>query len=103
MSIPSSGQLNAQAVLIAAVVAPDRSSILPEGRVWTTMSPFSNLKIGFQIAPPLVHCSTRVVRWKQAVGFLGGLALSCCLNCCRMRFALDCSWIGVRIGAGPSS
>ena len=38
-------------------------------------------------------------RQKQAVGFLGGLAL----DCCRLHFAIDCNWAGVRIGTGPSS
>jgi len=49
---------------------------LPEGRVWTTLSPFSNLWITCQYATPRRSLRIGVLKLKQAVLDLGRLLLT---------------------------
>ena len=69
-----------QSVLNVVVKAQDKSSILPEGSDWTTLSPFLAVQIGIQLARQLFIARINVSAAKQAVPvLLCPLALACLL------------------------
>jgi len=81
-------------VLIGIVRASVRSTMLPEGSVWTTDSPFSALWIIFQYAVPSDSIRMGVSKPKQAVLNLGSLLLLAVLRCRLAKvYASNANWV----------
>ena len=72
MSIGPPLVLKQQSVVTGVRMASVRSSMLPEGRDCTTISPWYTLKILFHIANPIFATKTYVSQLKQAVSAFEG-------------------------------
>ena len=76
--------------------AQDRSSIFPDGRDWTTLSPCFTVQIGIQLARPLFIARMSVYGAKQAVPvLLCPLVLACLL----FILFIEALWVFVRDGS----
>jgi len=81
---------NVHTVWIDVVTAADRSSSVPWGSDWITMSPFTAVQIGIHCTLQFLAARMSVPPVKQAVLFLAWLLVLACLLLCVSMEAASC-------------